>query len=103
MLSEIRAQTIQEPIAFVARRLLALDVDVQAVMVVGDDGRVLAHERALDDDEFDSFEEEGHPLLFYASGPRLLFYLRVSRQSTVEDISDRVIATISSPTFTMTR
>jgi hypothetical protein len=103
MQSEIRAQQIQEPVAFVARRILGSDADVQAVMVMGEDGRVLAHERALDDGEFDSHEEEERPLLFYAPGPRLLYFVCLGNKSNVGDISDRIMATISSASLTMTR
>lgn len=102
MLSEARAPLVQAPIAMVARKLLASDVSVQAVMVIGGDGKVLAHERAIDDDEIDSIEGEDYPLLFYASSPNLLFFVRLSKQPTGGEISDRMMSTIGSPSFAMT-
>jgi len=68
-------------------------------MVMGDDGKVLAHERALGGDEADRFESEDHSLLFYDSGPRLLFLVRLNKQPTGVEISDHIMATISSPSF----
>jgi hypothetical protein len=102
MLSEVRAPLVQAPIAWVARSLLASDASVRAVMVLGDDGKILAHERALGEDEFDSLEGQDHPLLFYASGPRLLFFVRLNEEPTGKEISDRIMATIKSPSFSIT-
>ncbi|HEY6283478.1 MAG TPA: hypothetical protein VIW22_06095 [Nitrososphaerales archaeon] len=102
MLSEARAPLVQSPIAMIARRLLASDVSVQAVMVMGNDGRVLVHERAIKDDELDSIGGEDYPLFFYDSKPGLLFFVRLNKQPTSGGISDRIISAISSPSFSMT-
>ena len=103
MQSEVRAPLIQAPIAWVARRLLASDGSVQAVMVIGSSGKVLAHERALGGTESSSFEEEGFPMLFYASGPGLLFYVRLDKQPMGDEIPNRISAILDSPSFAITR
>jgi len=86
-----------------ARRLLASDESVQAVMVVRDDGKVLAHERAIGSVEGDSLEGEDHPLLFYASGPGLLFLVRLNRRPIGREIPDRIEAVLRSPSFAISR
>jgi hypothetical protein len=103
MISEARVPLVQAPIAMVARTLLASDSSVQAVMVMEGDGKVLAHERAIDVDEIDSIEGEDYPLLFYASRPNLLFFVRLKKQPTGGEISNRIMSTISSLSFEMTQ
>jgi len=101
--SEARAPLIQAPIAWVARRLLATDASVEAVMIVGREGKVLAHERAIGYDEDDSTEGEGHPLLFYAQDIGLLFYVKLGKHPRDEEIPNRIMAIIRSPSFCITR
>jgi hypothetical protein len=100
--SQVKAPIVQAPIAWVARRLLASDLSVQAVMVVGYGGKVLAHEIAQDFDEVDS-SKESHSMLYYAPAPGLLFYVRLSKTPTDQAISYRVEQIINSPTFAITR
>ena len=98
-----KAPRVQAPIAWAARRLLATDESVQAVMVVGDDGRVLAHERVLDYYEGDPMKGECHPLLFYVPRAKLLFYVRLSKRPIDERVSWRIQGVIDSPSFVISR
>ena len=103
MRSEVKAPLIQAPIAWVARRLLACDRSVAAVMILARDGKILAHERALEYEEIDSLGGESYPLLFYARGQGLIFYVSLDEKLTGEEIPNRILATIESPSFAMTR
>jgi len=103
MQSEVRAPLVQAPIAWVARKLLASDGSVQAVMVLGSDGKVLAYERAIDDDQSDPIEWEDFPLLFYAPGPGILFYVRLAKRPMGDEIPNRISAILDSPSLTITR
>jgi hypothetical protein len=100
--SQVKAPIVQAPIAWAARRLLASDLSVQAVMVVGHGGKVLAHEIALDYDETDPFKE-GHPMLYYAPTAGLLFYIRLSGRPTDQAIPSRIEQIINSPAFANTQ
>jgi hypothetical protein len=102
LLSEAPAPLVQAPIAWVARGLLATDDSVKAVMVLGDDGKVLAHERALGFEEQETLEDDDHTVLFCASERRVIFFLRLSKQPS-RDEYNRIQATISSPNFAITR
>jgi hypothetical protein len=103
MLSEARAPLIQAPIAWLARELLAVDASVKAVMVVGDKGSGLAHEIATEYDEEETREEDERTITFYASEPKQIFFLRLRKGPSGDDVSDRIQATISSPTLAVTR
>ena len=101
--SEVRAPLVQAPIAWVARRLLATDPSVQVVMVMGGDGKVLAHERALGYDEDKIPIDEGCSLLYYAPSNGLLFYVRTNRQPMSGEIPSRIEAIVGSPTPAVTK
>jgi hypothetical protein len=100
MQSEVRAPLVQAPIAWVARRLLASDESVQAVMVMQTNGKVLAHERALDC-EVDFPDGDHYSLLYHAPGPRLLFYVRLGKQPKGTEILDRIEAILDSPSLVL--
>jgi hypothetical protein len=71
-------------------------------MVIGDDGKVLAHEMALTYDESDG-AGEGFSLVYYAPSAGLIFYLRTSRVPEVEEISARVEAIVEKPSHSISR
>ena len=101
--SEVRAPLVQAPIAWVARKLLSSNPSVQAVMIVTEDGKVLAHERALGFDDEDLPLDEGCSLLYFAPRPGLLFYVRTSKEPLEGEISSRIEAIIKSPNPAVTR
>jgi len=102
-LRSVRAPLVQAPIAWVARRLLASDESVEAVMVVTYEGKVLAYERAIDSDTSEAVETEDHSLFYYAPNPGLLFYVRLGSRSEGTEIPDRIESILNSPSFSITR
>jgi len=72
-------------------------------MVVGDDGRILAHERALDYDDEDPLKGGGYPLFYYVPRAKLLFFIRLLRRPADERISWRLQGMIDSPAFAISR
>jgi hypothetical protein len=100
MRSEVRAPLVQAPTGWVARKLLASAPCVQAVMVLTDDGKVLAHERAI------GYEEEApemdHSMIYYARQYGLIFYLRTNGEPEGE-LSAQIEAIIESPSPVVTR
>jgi hypothetical protein len=69
-------------------------------MVVQADGKILAHERALDC-EADFPEGEDYPLFYYAPEPGLLFYVRLGKQPRGTEIPNRIEAILNSPSFAL--
>jgi hypothetical protein len=102
MRSEVRAPLVQAPAGWVARRLLASAPCVQAVMVLGDDGKVLAHERAIGCRESEASEMD-HSMIYYARSYSLIFYLRMTGEPVDGELSARIEAIIESPSPVMTR
>ena len=100
MQSEARAPIVQAPIAWVARRLLASDELVKAVMVTGGGGKVLAHERALGYEGDLDLDELS--LLFYVPMHGLLFYIRKAGKNDA-GINQRINDIIGSPSLALSR
>jgi hypothetical protein len=99
--SEVRASQLQAPVAVVARSVLGCHDAVQAVMVLGYDGKILAYERALGRNSESPTEE--YPLLCFLSAPGTIFYLRLNTPLTSEEIRDSVEKTIGFPYQALTR
>jgi len=101
--SEIRAPLVKAPIAWVARRLLSSDPSVQVVMITSGEGKVLAHERALEYDEASSVTEDESSLIYYAPGPGLLFYVRLAKGIVGREVEARIEEIVGSPFPNVTR
>jgi hypothetical protein len=71
-------------------------------MVLRDDGKVLAHERAIGFDE-DEAPEMDHSMIYYARHYGLIFYLRTNGEPTDGELSARIEAIIESPSPAVTR
>ena len=99
MQSEVRAHPVQAPIAVVVRRLFASDRAVQAVMAMSGSGKVLAHEDAL---ERDLVGGEERSLIYYASEPGLLFYLRL-KDTPAAGFQRKIESMIGSLSFMISR
>jgi len=102
MRSEVKAPLVQAPTGWVARGLLASDPCVQAVMVLGDDGKVLAHERAIGYEEGEPPEKD-HSIIYYARRYGLIFYLRTNGERADRELSARIEEIIGSPSPVVTR
>ena len=94
--SAAKAPLIQAPIAWVARKLLSSDPSVQVVMIMGDDGKILAHERSLEYSEGTSVDGE-YSLTYYAPSLGLLFYVRANGTPVSGKISSRIETIVNSP------
>jgi hypothetical protein len=101
--SVARASSRQAPVALLARSLLAADHSITAVMVVGKEGRVMAHERAIGYEEGDAGTESGRPVLFYAPERGLVFFVRLSGTEPDARVCDRLVAMIESKNLSITR
>ena len=101
--SEVRAPLVRAPIAWVARRLLSTDASVQAVMVLGPGGKILAHERAVGYDEPLHASGSERSLIYYAPGPGLLFYLHTSSEPVESELFAKIEAIVGSPSPAVTR
>jgi len=93
--SQVKAPLVQAPTSWVARELLASAPSVQAVMVLRDDGKVLAHERAIGYEETGAPEKE-RSLIYYSPRFGLIFYLRTDMKPP-EELSARIEAILESP------
>ena len=102
MLSEVRAPLVEAPVGWVARKLLASAPCVQAVMVLTDDGKVLAHERAIGYEEGEAPESD-HSIIYYTRQYGLIFYVRTNRELAEGELSARIEAIIESPSPVVTR
>jgi hypothetical protein len=100
--SQVKAPLVQAPTSWVARELLASAPSVQAVMVLGDDGKVLAHERAVGY-EGDVAPERERSLTYYSPRFGLIFYIRTNGNPADGDLSGRIEAIIESPAPPITR
>lgn len=100
--SEVRAPLVRAPAVWVARELLASAPCVQAVMILGDDGKVLAHERAIGYEESEAPWEE-HSLIYHAPRFGLIFYVRTNGKPAGGELSARIEAMVESPTPAITR
>jgi len=94
--SAVKAPLVQAPVAWVARKLLSSDPSVQVVMIMGDDGKILAHERSLEYSEGTSVEGE-YSLTYYAPSLGLLFYVRANGTPVSGKISSRIETIVNSP------
>ena len=99
--SEARVTQLQAPVAVVARSVLGCHDGVQAVMVLGHDGKLLAYERAIERDNESPAEE--CPLLCFPSAPGTIFFLRLNTPLWGEEIRDSVQKTINSPYQALTK
>jgi len=102
MQSEARAPLVQAPTDWVARKLLASALCVQAVMVLTDDGKVLAHERAIGYEDSETPELD-HSIIYYARHYGLIFYVRTNGELAEGELSARIESIIESPTPVVTR
>jgi hypothetical protein len=100
--SEAQGHHLQAPIAVVARGMLACHHDVQAVMVVNDDGKILAYERAVGGTN-EILEEEEYPLLSFSPRLGMVFFLRLKRLSIGEEVRDRIESIFGLPYLPLTR
>jgi len=82
MQAEARAPFVQAPILWASRKLISSNPCVQAVMVLAEDGKVLAHERAVGYDDIDFPIDGGYTLIYQAPGSGLVFYIRTSEDPT---------------------
>ena len=94
---------VQAPIAWVARKLLASDSSVQAVMIMRDDGSLLAHERAIGYDESEPLLGAESSIIYYAPGPGLVLYVRTDRRTAKGELSAQIEAILLSPSPSVTR
>jgi len=102
MQSAVKAPLVQAPIAYLARRLLACDSSVKAVMAVGYHGEVLAHERTISYSEDEATGLEESSLMYYVPTSGVLFYVRLNNQPKGDRLPLRIQAMINSPTSAIT-
>jgi hypothetical protein len=84
-----------------ARSVLGCHESVEAVMILGEDGRILAYERAIGPES--DFPDEEYPLLSYSSGSGMIFFVRLNAWPRGEEIRDRVERTIGHPYLPLSR
>jgi len=72
------------------------------VLIMAEDGRVLAHERALGYDDGDPLIGEECSLIYHASGPGLVFYIRTNKDPTSRELPGRIEAILASPSPVVT-
>jgi hypothetical protein len=101
--SEAKAPVVQAPVAWVARRLLASDSSVQTVMVIAENGKVLALESVTDDDQKDPFATEGQQLIYYVPASGLTFCVRLGKEAAGIQVTSRIEAMLRSPSPLLTR
>ena len=95
MQSAVKAPTVLTP-SFLARELLSSGPSIQAVMVMGGDGKVLAHERSVDYGEF-VLPIRGSSSVYLARDCGLIIYLRASGSLDDSDLRERIEAIIRGP------
>jgi hypothetical protein len=99
--SQVKAPLVQAPTSWVARELLASAPSVQAVMVLADGGKLLAHERAIGYAGGEDPDLE-YSLIYYAPRFGLVFYLRTTEPADGVLLA-RIEAIMGAPSPEMTR
>jgi hypothetical protein len=99
---QAKAQLALATTSWTARKLIAVDDSVMAVMVVGADGKILAHETAVGYDKGDRRDED-YPLLFFVPPQGHLFLLRLNKQPVGNEIANRVLSLIGDPQLSLGR
>lgn len=100
--SQVRTPSLQIPVAVVARSALACDDAVLSVMIVDEYGRILAYERALEQDGV-APEGRGHPLLFFSPSLGILISMRLRRESKGNGIQNHLKNIIGNPNLPLTQ
>jgi hypothetical protein len=71
-------------------------------MVLRDDGKVLAHERAIGYEDGETSDMD-HSIIYYARHYGLIFYVRTNGELAEGELSARIEAIIESPSPVITR
>jgi len=94
--SAVKPPPALTPISMVARAILSSGPSVQAVLIIDQDGKALAHERALNyASESDSDDESA--VTYFARDSGIIYYLRTSKGSDALDVRAQVESIIRSP------
>jgi hypothetical protein len=80
-----------------AETVLSCDDSVNAVMLVDDNGRVLAHGRADGYEADEMSMKESAPMLVPVPGLRMMAFLRLSSSAARERVYGKVLGTLSFP------
>jgi hypothetical protein len=100
--SEVGNQILQAPIAYVTRAILASHSSIRAVMAVGSDGGVLAHERALDSGDDNPTNDE-YPFLFQVPQSCMLMLVRTNRPLVGAEIQNNIMRLLRTRCYPITQ